>query len=129
MNTCNIKFYGDIEVYDSVDDNMSVNAGGSLDVSQNVNTSSVVTGGEITILGNAINSKILSGQIDIRKKEYVDVLAEFKNIVLKMIDSINALNLKNPKFENSDFIRTLTENNFSDFQKIALNIVSLKYKK
>ena len=79
MNTCNIKFCGDIEVYNSVDDNMSVKAGGSLDVSQNINTSSVVTGGEITILGNAINSKILSGQIDI-EKEYSDVLVEFKNM-------------------------------------------------
>ena len=93
MDTCNIKFYGDIEVYNSVDDNMSVSAGGSLDVSQNVNTSNVVTGGEITILGNAINSKILSGQIDIRKKEYSDVLIEFKDIVLKMIDYINELNI------------------------------------
>ena len=128
MSTCNIKFYGDIEVYDSVDDNMSVNAGGSLDVSQNVNTSSVVTGGEITILGNAINSKILSGQIDIRKKEYVDVLTEFKNVMLKMIEAIEQLNLKSKKFENSDFIRTLTENNFRDFQRLALNIVSLNIK-
>ena len=128
MNTCNIKFYGDIEVYDSVDDNMSVNAGGSLDVSQNVNTSSVVTGGEITILGNAINSKILSGQIDIRKKEYSDVLTEFKDVVVKMIDSINELSNNSSKFESSDFIRTLTERNFGDFQKVALNIVSLNIK-
>ena len=128
MNTCNIKFYGDIEVYNSVDDNMSVKAGGSLDVSQNVNTSSVVTGGEITILGNAINSKILSGQIDIRKKEYSDVLVEFKDIVLNMIDAINSLNINKLKFETSDYIRTLTEKNFSNFQKVALNIVSLNIK-
>ena len=128
MDTCNIKFYGDIEVYNSVDDNMSVKAGGSLDVSQNVNTSKVVTGGEITILGNAINSHILSGQIDIRKKEYSDVLVEFKDIVLNMIDSINELNLNSLKFETSDFIRTLTEKKFSDFQKVALNIVSLNIK-
>jgi len=128
MKTCNIKFHGDIEVYNSVDDNMYVSAGGSLDVSQNVNTSNVVTGGEITILGNAMNSKILSGQIDIRKKEYVDVLSQFKNTVLKIIDAINALNINSLKFENKDFIRTLTENNFSDFQKIALNIVSLNIK-
>ena len=129
MDTCNIKFYGDIEVYESVDDNMYVNAGGSLDVSQNVNTSSVVTGGEITILGNAINSKILSGQIDIRKKEYSDVLVEFKDIVLKMIDSINDLNRNSVNFSTSDFIRNLTEKSFGNFQKVALNISCTKYKK
>ena len=128
MDTCNIKFYGDIEVYESVDDNMYVNAGGSLDVSQNVNTSSVVTGGEITILGNAINSKILSGQIDIRKKEYSDVLVEFKDIVLKMMDSINELNRNSVNFRTSDFIRNLTEKSFGDFQKVALNIVALNIK-
>lgn len=128
MSTCNIKFYGDIEVYDSVDDNMSVNAGGSLDVSRNVNTSNVVTGGEITILGNAINSKILSGQIDIRKKEYVDVLTEFKHVISQMIQVIKQLNLNNGKFQNSEFIRTLTESNFRDFQRLALNIVSLNIK-
>lgn len=128
METCNIKFYGDIEVYDSVDDNMFVSAGGSLDVSQNVNTSNVVTGGEITILGNALNSKILSGQIDIRKKEYADVLAEFKDIITKMIEHINGLNMASSNFKNSDIIRTLTENNFGDFQKVALNIVTLNIK-
>lgn len=128
MSTCNIKFYGDIEVYDSVDDNMSVNAGGSLDVTQNVNTSNVVTGGEITILGNAINSKILSGQIDIRKKEYADILTEFKNVISQMIQVIKQLKLNNGKFQNNDFIRTLTESNFRDFQRLALNIVSLNIK-
>jgi uncharacterized protein (DUF342 family) len=128
METCNIKFYGDIVVYDSVEDNMFVSAGGSLDVSQNVNTANVVTGGEITILGNTINSKILSGQIDIRKKEYSDVLAEFKDILSKMINYIDGLNLGNTSFEKKDFIRTLTESNFEGFQKIALNIISLNIK-
>ncbi|NRU84901.1 uncharacterized protein (DUF342 family) [Clostridium beijerinckii] len=78
METCNIKFYGDVEVYDSVQDNMFVSAGGSLDVSQNVNMANVVTGGEITILGNTINSKILSGQVDIRKKNIQMYLLNLK---------------------------------------------------
>jgi len=126
METCNIKFYGDVEVYDSVQDNMLVSAGGSLDVSQNVNMANVVTGGEITILGNTINSKILSGQVDIRKKEYSDVLGEFKNILVSMIEYINGLSLQN--FERKDFVKTLTEKNFWSFQKVALNIISLNIK-
>ncbi|MFL0164683.1 DUF342 domain-containing protein [Candidatus Clostridium helianthi] len=126
METCNIKFYGDVEVYDSVQDNMFVSAGGSLDVSQNVNMANVVTGGEITILGNTINSKILSGQVDIRKKEYSDVLTEFKNILVSMIEYINGLNLQS--FERKDFVKTLTEKNFGNFQKVALNIISLNIK-
>ncbi|GEP66555.1 hypothetical protein CBE01nite_43230 [Clostridium beijerinckii] len=126
METCNIKFYGDVEVYDSVQDNMFISAGGSLDVSQNVNMANVVTGGEITILGNTINSKILSGQVDIRKKEYSDVLTEFKNILVSMIEYINGLNLQN--FERKDFVKTLTEKNFGNFQKVALNIISLNIK-
>jgi uncharacterized protein (DUF342 family) len=105
---------------------MFVSAGGSLDVSQNVNMANVVTGGEITILGNTINSKILSGQVDIRKKEYSDVLTEFKNILVSMIEYINGLNLQN--FERKDFVKTLTEKNFGNFQKVALNIISLNIK-
>lgn len=128
MTTCNIKFNGDIEVYNSVDDNMSVNAGGSLDVSQNVNTSNVVTGGEITILGNAFNSKILSGQIDIRKKEYVDVLNEFKEIILKIISYINKSNVITSNLDNGNVMKLLTERDSDEFQKMALKIVSLNIK-
>ncbi len=126
METCNIKFYGDVEVYDSVQDNMFVSAGGSLDVSQNVNMANVVTGGEITILGNTINSKILSKPSRYKKKEYSDVLTEFKNILVSMIEYINGLNLQN--FERKDFVKTLTEKNFGNFQKVALNIISLNIK-
>lgn len=128
METCNINFYGDIEVYDSVDDNMHVNAGGSLDVSNNVNTSKVVTGGDITILGNAINSKILSGQIDIRKKEYADVLTSYKNMITDIMETIRVIQSKNKEFGSKDFIKNLTEQKYTDFQKIALKIVTLNIK-
>ena len=128
METCNIKFYGDIEVYDSVQDNMFVSSGGALDVSQNVNTSKVVSGGEITILGNALNSNILSGQIDIRKKEYLDVLKEFKDITMEMINYINELNAKGLGFENRNLINVLAEKNITTIQKRALNIITLNIK-
>jgi len=128
METCNINFYGDIEVYDSVDDHMDVSAGGSLDVSNNVNTSKVVTGGDITILGNAINSKILSGQIDIRKKEYANILTSYKNMVNDIIQTIRSLQSINKDFGATDFIRNLTEDRYKDFQKIALRIVTLNIK-
>lgn len=128
MKTCNIKFYGDIEVYNNVEDNMSVSAGGSLDVSHNVNTSDVTTGGEINILGNAFNSKILSGQIDIRKKEYADILIGYKDIILKIIDIINELNIEDTNFDMGQLMKNLTEKKFKDFQRISLNIVSINIK-
>lgn len=128
METCNIKFVGDVEVYDTVQDNMFVRAGGSVDVSQNVNTSNVVSGGEITILGNAINSKILSGQIDIRNKEYTDVLIKFKEILQSIIECLKNLRNTNSNFENIDLGKILSEKNFSDFQKTALKIVSTNIK-
>lgn len=123
ITTGNIKFNGDIEIYDTVQDNMIVNSGGTLDVSKNVNTSKVISSGEITILGNAVNSKILSGQIDIKNKEYLEVLNEFMYIISKMIDHLNQLNSKRVVFKNKDLIRTLTEEKFKNFNKIALNIV------
>ena len=128
METCNINFYGDIEVYDSVNDHMDVNAGGSLDVSNNVNASKVVTGGDITILGNAISSKILSGQIDIRKKEYADVLTLYKDMINDIIKTIRLLQAKTTAFGAKDFIQNLTEDKYKDFQKIALKLVTLNIK-
>ena len=127
METCNIKFSGDIEVYDSVHDNMSVNAGGSLDVSQNVNTSNV-TAGAITILGNAIKSNILSGQIDIDKKEYSEVLIKFKEILQDIINIVTHTASVKKSFKLNEFIKSLTEMRFANFQKIALNIISINIK-
>lgn len=43
-----------------------------------------------------------------------------------MIEYINGLNLQN--FERKDFVKTLTEKNFGNFQKVALNIISLNIK-
>lgn len=127
METCNIKFYGDIEVYNSVDDNMSVNAGGSLDVSENVNTSDVVTGGNINIIGNAINSKILTGQIDVVKKEYSDILNKYREIIAKIIEIIETRYSNNTN-NIGQLILMLTENKFKDFQQLSLNIISLNIK-
>lgn len=127
METCNIKFSGDIEVYDSVNDNMSVNAGGSLDVSQNVNTSSV-TAASITILGNAIKSNILSGQIDIEKREYSKVLIKFREILYEIMNIMTQAANTHKSFNFNELIKSLTEGRFVDFQKIALKIVTINIK-
>lgn len=127
METCNIKFSGDIEVYDSVNDHMQVNAGGSLDVSQNVNTAKV-TAGAITILGNAIKSNILSGQIDIEKKEYSEILIKFKEIASEIKRVAEHASKLYQSFNFSELMKSLTEARFADFQKIALNIVSINIK-
>ncbi len=128
METCNIKFNGDIEVYDSVQDNMAVNSGGSLDVSNNVNTSHVVSGGDVNIIGNAINSRILSGQIDIRKKEYSDALIKFKKTVDGIIEAVHEVKSRKNIEDLAQLIKVLTEGRFKDFQKHGMNILSLNIK-
>ncbi|MBE6062141.1 MAG: DUF342 domain-containing protein [Clostridium butyricum] len=128
METCNIKFNGDIEVYDSVEDNMEVRAGGSLDVSNNVNTANVVSGGHINIIGNAINSKVLSGQIDIRKKEYSDALKSFKHTLDGIIEVVHEVRSRKSIEDMSQVIKILTEGRFKDFQKNGMNVLSLNIK-
>lgn len=123
METCNIKFNGDIEVYDSVEDNMAVKSGGSLDVSQNVNTADVVSGGDVNIIGNAINSRILSGQIDLRKKEYSDILKRYRKIVSEMIEAANEVCSRKEVSDFSMLIKALTEGRFKDFQRTGMNIL------
>lgn len=128
METCNIKFNGDIEVYDSVQDNMAVNSGGSLDVSNNVNTSHVVSGGDVNIMGNVINSRILSGQIDVSKKEYSDALKKFKNTVDGVIEAVHEVKSRRNIEDLAQLIKVLTEGRFKDFQRNGMNIISLNIK-
>ncbi|WP_252232272.1 FapA family protein [Clostridium sp. ZBS15] len=128
METCNIAFYGDIEVYNSVDDHMSVNAGGALDVSHNVNTSNVVTGGEITILGSAISSKILCGQIDMQKKDYSQLLNLYKKNISSIISIMKQANLENMKMDFRTTLNLVIDTKFKDFKKISLDIVSTNIK-
>lgn len=128
MESCNINFYGDIEVYNSVDDNMSVSAGGSLDVSENINTSNVVTGGEINILGNALNSKILAGQYDMAKKEYCDILIKYKNIINRLIHVSQITNLKKKNLVFGEFIKNTAEEMFINLSKLSLNVISMGIK-
>lgn len=123
METGNIKFSGDIEIYDTVHDNMIVSSGGTLDVSKNVNTSKVISGGVVTIVGNVMNSKILSGQIEIRNKEYLDILNEFMSTITKIINHLNELKNNGRNIKDANLIRTLIEKNYSNVPKIALNIV------
>ncbi|AOR23824.1 FapA family protein [Clostridium taeniosporum] len=128
METCNITFYGDIEVYNSVDDHMSVNAGGALDVSHNVNTSKVVTGGEINILGSAINSKILCGQIDLQKKDYSELLILYKHNIEFLINIMKQVNLEKMKFDFRTTLNLVIDDKFKDFKKLSLDIVSTNIK-
>ncbi|MBN1038945.1 MULTISPECIES: FapA family protein [unclassified Clostridium] len=128
METCNITFCGDIEVYNNVDDNMSVNAGGALDVSHNVNTSNVVTGGEITILGSAISSKILCGQIDMQKKDYYELLSLYKENVLSIINIMKQANSENMKMDFRTTLNLVIDTKFKEFKKLSLDIVSTNIK-
>ena len=71
---------------------MAVKAGNSLIIKNDVDNASVVAGGEINISGNVINSKIYTGQVDIEKKEYLDILNVYKREVEKLIEGVKKIN-------------------------------------
>ncbi len=110
MKSGNINFLGDVQIDGSVGLGMAVKAGNSLIIKNDVDNASVVAGGEININGNVINSKIYTGQVDIEKKEYLDILNVYKREVEKLIEGVKKINdSSNSKKRICDIARILIE--------------------
>ncbi|MCQ2017533.1 DUF342 domain-containing protein [Clostridium butyricum] len=125
MKSGNINFLGDVQIDGSVGLGMAVKAGNSLIIKNDVDNASVVAGGEININGNVINSKIYTGQVDIEKKEYLDILNVYKREVEKLIEGVKKINdSSNSKKRICDIARILIESRHKDIPKLSLNIIS-----
>lgn len=121
----NINFIGDVEINGTVGEGMTVKAGNSVVIKKDLDNAKVTAGGEINVKGNVINSKIYTGQVDIEKKEYLDVLNAYKDEVKKLVEGVKKLNeSSNCTKKISDLTRILIENRFKDIPKLSLNIIS-----
>ena len=125
MKSGNIKFIGDVEINGTVGQGMTVKAGNSLVIKKDVDNATVMAGGEINISGNVIHSDIHTGQIDMEKKEYLDILKVYKDNIDKLVEGVKKLNeSSNCTKKISDITRILIENRFKDIPKLSLNIIS-----
>lgn len=125
MKCGNINFVGDVEINGSVNEGMTVKAGNSIVIKKDVDNAYVTAEGEINISGNIMHSKIYTGQVDIEKKEYLDILNTYKDELIGLIESVKKLNeSSNSTKKISDLTRILIENRYKDIPKLSLNIIS-----
>lgn len=125
MKSGNINFIGDVEINGTVGQGMTVKAGNSLVIRKDVDNARVLAGGEINVSGNIIHSDIRTGQVDIEKKEYLDILNTYKDEVAKLVESVKKLNeSSNCTKKISDITRILIENRFKNIPRLSLNIIS-----
>lgn len=125
MKCGNINFVGDVEINGSVNEGMTVKAGNSIIIKKDVDNAYVTAEGEINISGNIMHSKIYTGQVNIEKKEYLDILNTYKDELIGLIESVKKLNESSDSTKKiSDLTRILIENRYKDIPKLSLNIIS-----
>lgn len=61
VKTGNIRFKGDITIFGSVENNMSVSTSGNITILKILTKCKITAGGNVTVKGNIVNSEIISG--------------------------------------------------------------------
>ncbi len=121
----NIFFVGDVYIKGNVKEGMKVKSGNSLTIEKNVDISTIVAGGEINIKGSVIKSTVLTGQVDMEKKIYLEKLNEYKDIISKLISGVEKLNeSSNNSKKISELVKILIENRYKSIPKLSLNIIT-----
>ncbi|MFX3673191.1 MAG: flagellar assembly protein A [Paenisporosarcina sp.] len=135
LTSGNIHFNGDVTIVGSVQDNMSVEAGGDIVVHKSITGAKVVTLSSIIAHHNVIGSELSAGKNNLLIAEMGYLLATISEQMEKMIAVINQLT-KSSAFKSSDFPKTglkplihiLLEKKFKNFTPIAKDYLAL-YKK
>ncbi|MCJ7690698.1 MAG: FapA family protein, partial [Clostridiaceae bacterium] len=126
LKTGNIKFLGDIIIHGSVHEGMSVEAGNSILIKDNVAEAIISASGDIAIRGNIFHSAIYAGKEDVITQEYLSDLMSMKNDLEKIIASISQLkemNLLEKNTSDGELIKILLETKFKKLPKTAIKVL------
>lgn len=125
MKSGNIYFVGDVHISGNVKEGMKVKSGNSLVIEKNVDVSTITAGGEINIRGSIIRSTVLTGQLDMEKKIYLETLNEYKENIINIINAVNKLNeSSNNTRKISELVKILIENRYKNIPKLSLSIIT-----
>jgi uncharacterized protein (DUF342 family) len=111
LKSGNIDFVGNVEVVGAVAEAMEVKAGNS---------------GEVTINGNVLNSTVTAGCENVERKQYLDTLINFKNILNELgfaAEQVKENNLLGPR-QYGEIIKILIENKFKSLPKLSRSILN-----
>ena len=132
LKSGNISFTGDVKITGNIRTGMKVESGNSLEVSGNVDEATIISQGEAKIQGSIINSKVIIGSKDLSKQNYIEALEQFKEDIMQLTESVEALRSK-PKLADTgegQLIKGLMETKFKSLHTKAfmvLNFVSGEY--
>ena len=125
MKSGNVYFVGDVNISGNVKEGMMVKSGKLLTVERNVDLSTIIAGDGINIRGNVIKSTILTGQVDMEKKLYLEKLNEYKDNIVKLISAVDKLNeSSNNSRKISELVKILIENRYKNIPKLSLGIIT-----
>ena len=126
LKSGNIDFVGNVEVVGVISEGMEVKAGNELYVGKNVESAVVRALGEVTIKGNVLNSTITAGSENVERRQYIDNLISFKNIINDLgvaAEQINENNLLGTK-QYGEIIKILIENKFKLIPKLSRSVLN-----
>ncbi|BCZ46236.1 hypothetical protein psyc5s11_23030 [Clostridium gelidum] len=125
MKSGNIYFVGDVNISGNVKEGMTVKSGRLLTIGKNVDVATIIARDGINIRGNAIKSTILTGQVDMEKKLYLDKLNEYKDNIVKLISAVDKLNESSKGSRKiSELVKILIESRYKNIPKLSLGIIT-----
>ena len=126
LKSGNIDFVGNVEVVGAVAEAMEVKAGNELHVGKNVESAILRASGEVTINGNVLNSTVTAGCENVERKQYLDSLINFKNVLNELgsaAEQVKENNLLGPR-QYGEIIKILIENKFKSLLKLSRSILN-----
>ncbi|WP_443659556.1 flagellar assembly protein A [Clostridium algidicarnis] len=126
LKTGNIKFSGEIVVKGNVTEGMKVEGGSTVVIQGAVESSEVVSKGDININGNIILSKIYGGGKDVLKIEYIQnltVLLTTFEAMIKNILEIKKFNLVGRDTGDGELIKALIDSKFKNIPRLCMNVI------
>ena len=123
----NIKFIGDIVIYGSVKENMSVECGNCIKIYKDIERAVVRSQNNIEIVGNVLSSSIVAGGEDVTRECGINDLEDIKLIVLHIISEIKKIrkfNLVSKDKKDGEIIKVLIENNHRNLTRLCVKAIA-----
>lgn len=131
ISTGNINFEGDIQIDGNINEGMSVYSKNNVNVSGGVFSGKVVAVADINIAGSVVNSRVIAGGSEISKQKRINGLQMFLKSYEALIEALEYLSDKGILKEEShipEVMHKLIESKFKDFNKLAIDVISLAIK-
>lgn len=127
LKSGNIKFMGDIIIYGSVMEGMTVESGNAITINGDVERAKISGKGEGLIKGNIISSKIIIGGEDVIIQNLLSNLTSLKQELenlSKVAEEIKKFNLLGADKKDGEIVKVLIETKFKHIPQLCMKVVA-----